>query len=76
MQSWYNRHMDDGGTQTYRKGEPKQTSANGSEDFTEDHISELAGLFSDENIAPDDDDQDTGEFTPVKNEDPEGSTSA
>lgn len=62
--------MDDGGTQRYKKGGSKpQTSTNDSENFTQDHINELAGLIGDENIVPDDDDQDTGEFMPVKDED-------
>lgn len=60
--------MSDSGTQSYKKDDLSGTGK-GSDEFTEDHIEKLADLFGESMIVPDDDDQDTGEFMPVKDDD-------
>lgn len=61
--------MSDSGTQSYKKDDLTGAGKKTSEEFTEDHIEKLADLFSESMITPDDDEQDTGEFMPVKDED-------
>lgn len=66
--------MSDSGTQRYKKEDLTAPAKKGPDEFTEDHIEKLADLFSDNMIVPDDDDQDTGEFMPVKDDDSPSTT--
>lgn len=57
----------------FEEADKKTSPPRPQEQFTEDHIEKLAGLFGDDMMVPDDDEQDTGEFKPVNDEDDTGS---